>query len=197
MPMALLKRKYLPSKRRPKPPRVHFAFPVHDLKVVYDYAKLRALSPYLPTADASFLLEFYNNYDLDEKQLLKEDAEDVISLLQEELGLGLDVRPKWYFDLFNEFNPNEGGDYESDDEGDGGSESDGSDNLTERGSDGREPECPVSTLADKVIFRASSFTPVVLTRASCRTVQVDGRLIYRSPFCHHTYLSIITGGIQF
>ncbi|KAA1470897.1 hypothetical protein DENSPDRAFT_836824 [Dentipellis sp. KUC8613] len=178
--MVLLKRKYLPSKFRPDPPLVHFAFPIHDLKLIYDYAvkhdlveyypntifkpppvateytwskvvqrlskqveyELDTPMPYSPTADASMILSFYNNYDMGEKQLLDEDEEDVIALLQEELGVGPDVRPKWYFDESDPFDPKEGSDYE--DEGGKGSndkseeegDSDGSDTPTERGSDG-------------------------------------------------------------
>ncbi|TFY59373.1 hypothetical protein EVG20_g7816 [Dentipellis fragilis] len=193
-PMVLLKHKYIPSKERPDPPLVHFAFPIHDLKLAYDYAvkhdlveyypntifnpppvakemmwwnvvqrlskqveyELDTPMPYPPTTDASFILAFYNNYNMGEKQLHDEDEEDVIALLQEELGVGPEVRPKWYFDVSDRFDPRKGSDYEdeedgeeSEEESDKEGESDGSDTLTERGSDGNDTEHSTSTLADK------------------------------------------------
>ena len=36
---------------------------------------------------------------MEEKMLIDEDQEDVIQLVQEELGLDESVRPKWYFDV--------------------------------------------------------------------------------------------------
>ena len=39
------------------------------------------------------------NYTMEEKMLIDEDQEDVIQLVQEELGLDESVRPKWYFDV--------------------------------------------------------------------------------------------------
>ena len=55
--------------------------------------------PFGPTADCGIILSLYDNYTIEEKMLIDEDQEDVIQLVQEELGLDKSVRPKWYFDV--------------------------------------------------------------------------------------------------
>lgn len=46
--------------------------------------------PFRPTADRDILLGLYNNYTM-EKVLVDEDQEDVIQMMQEALGLSLDL----------------------------------------------------------------------------------------------------------
>jgi hypothetical protein len=55
--------------------------------------------PFEPTADCGIILSLYDNYTMEEKLLIDEDQEDVIQIVQEELGLDKSVRPKWYFDI--------------------------------------------------------------------------------------------------
>ncbi|KAA1470896.1 hypothetical protein DENSPDRAFT_79412 [Dentipellis sp. KUC8613] len=141
-PMVLLKRKYLPSKFRPDPPLVHFAFPIHDLKWIYDYAIKHDLVEYYPNTifkppPVATEFTWWKVVQRLSQQLLDEDEDDVIALLQEELGVGPDVRPKWYFDESDPFDPKEEG------------ESDGSDTPTERGSDGNGAKNATSMSANE------------------------------------------------
>ncbi|KAF8554134.1 hypothetical protein OG21DRAFT_1497254 [Imleria badia] len=54
--------------------------------------------PFEHTADCGVILSLYDNYTIEEKMLIDEDQEDVIQMVQEELGLDRSVLPKWYFD---------------------------------------------------------------------------------------------------
>ncbi|KAF8431213.1 hypothetical protein L210DRAFT_3651280 [Boletus edulis BED1] len=61
--------------------------------------------PFGQTADCGVILVLYNNYTMEEKMLINEDQEDVIEMVQEELGYDKSVRPKWYFDFHDEWRP--------------------------------------------------------------------------------------------
>ncbi|KAF8551488.1 hypothetical protein OG21DRAFT_1512638 [Imleria badia] len=63
--------------------------------------------PFDITADCDVVLSLYSNYTMEEKMLIDEDQEDVIQLVQEELGLDKSVRPKWYFDADDPWDPEE------------------------------------------------------------------------------------------
>ncbi|KAF8554109.1 hypothetical protein OG21DRAFT_1484899 [Imleria badia] len=63
--------------------------------------------PFGPTADCGVILSLYDNYTVEEKVLIDEDQEDVIQMVQEELGLDKSVRPKWYFDALDPWEPDD------------------------------------------------------------------------------------------
>ena len=61
--------------------------------------------PFEPTADCTAVFELYTNYTMEEKRLIDEDQEDVIRMVQEALELDKLVRPKWYFDMHDPWQP--------------------------------------------------------------------------------------------
>ncbi|KAF8546049.1 hypothetical protein OG21DRAFT_1518378 [Imleria badia] len=63
--------------------------------------------PFGATADCGIILGLYTNYTMEEKMLVDEDQEDVIQMVQEELGLDKSVRPKWYFDALDPWEPDD------------------------------------------------------------------------------------------
>ncbi|KAF8554132.1 hypothetical protein OG21DRAFT_1509276 [Imleria badia] len=63
--------------------------------------------PFGPTADCGIILSLYDNFTMEEKMLIDEDQEDVIQMVQEELGLDKSMRPKWYFDALDPWEPDD------------------------------------------------------------------------------------------
>lgn len=68
--------------------------------------------PFDITADCDVILTLYSNYTMGEKMLVDEDQEDVIQMVQEELGLDKSVWPKWYFDADDSWEPDSDDDTE-------------------------------------------------------------------------------------
>ena len=66
--------------------------------------------PFAATADCGIILGLYTNYTMEEKRLIDEDQEDVIQMVQEELGLDKSIRPKWYFDALDPWEPDDSDD---------------------------------------------------------------------------------------
>ncbi|KAG6371026.1 hypothetical protein JVT61DRAFT_10749 [Boletus reticuloceps] len=77
-----------------------------------DYG-LNVAFPFLNTADCTSIIVLYDNYTMNNKQLIEEDEEDVIEMVQEALGYDKLVRPKWYFDVHDPWQP---GDEEDDED---------------------------------------------------------------------------------
>ncbi|KAI0040606.1 hypothetical protein FA95DRAFT_1683712 [Auriscalpium vulgare] len=67
--------------------------------------KMGLREAYEHTADSSALLELYSNYSMNRKLLIPEDEDDVVRMVRELLGLDDSVRPKWYFDFNNDWEP--------------------------------------------------------------------------------------------
>ena len=133
--MVQLPDEYRVTADNPDLPLVHFAIPL-DVIVLYEYADKHNLSnhlvlapitatellsqevryeldlcwPFGPTADCGVILGLYTNYTMEEKRLIDEDQEDVIQLVQEELGLDKSIRPKWYFDALDPWEPDDSDD---------------------------------------------------------------------------------------
>ena len=63
--------------------------------------------PFAATADCGSILVLYNNFTMAEKMLIDEDQEDVIQMVQEALGLDKSLRPKWYFDVHDSWEPDD------------------------------------------------------------------------------------------
>lgn len=111
-----------------RPPLVHFGIPLKDVSIIGEHAKrngrhplrimrevyylsrkveykLEFCRPFRKTADCRAVLELYSNYTMDEKKLVEEDEEDVISMVKDALQLDLSVRPRWYFDWTDPWQP--------------------------------------------------------------------------------------------
>ncbi|KAI0061902.1 hypothetical protein BV25DRAFT_713558 [Artomyces pyxidatus] len=83
--------------------------------------KLTLHEPFWPTNECNALLELYNNYTEEEKALVLEDEEDVINRVRKILGLGEDVRARWFFNVDDPWRPGaQDADDEDDDEEDSG-----------------------------------------------------------------------------
>ncbi|KAI0046340.1 hypothetical protein FA95DRAFT_1560216 [Auriscalpium vulgare] len=75
--------------------------------------KMGVREAYVPTADSGALLELYSNFSMNRKQLVPADEEDVVREVRELLRLDDSVRPRWYFDFNNKWQP---GDADEDEE---------------------------------------------------------------------------------
>ena len=105
---------YLPHLPNMISAKTPFVVTEHLSRYVDYELDLRFPFPY--TAESGLILALYNNFNMKSKKLIEEDQEDVIEMVQEALGLHESLRPKWYFDVFDTWDPDSDSDSDSDDD---------------------------------------------------------------------------------
>ncbi|KAF8433898.1 hypothetical protein L210DRAFT_3649397 [Boletus edulis BED1] len=119
-PITQLPGRYRVTEANKDPPLLHFAIPV-DIFDLYRYAGRHNLIEYsekfpnlispvsalVATQRLSEEVEYEVKFawPFEATADSHEDQEDVIEMVQEELGLGKSMRPKWYFDFFDKWRP--------------------------------------------------------------------------------------------
>jgi hypothetical protein len=132
-PMDELPPEYKVTESKPKPPLLTYGIPVDIDKVTAYGCKneserpdagkpvrrmfemivlskhvqypLRLGFPAMLATEYTAVVVLYTNYNMDKRQLVEEDEEDVISMVKEALELDEDVRPRWDFECGDPFVP--------------------------------------------------------------------------------------------